>query len=265
VGGGGEFSPIGSNYSKAMECLKACFGHEELLPEFYVRELLKLTLAMNSKEGRVTLSSLYDRTETQLRALETLGVATDKYAAMLFPLVESCLSEEVLRAWQKHSSNSLVQQNGQTRLDSLMNFLKNEVESEERITMAMQGFSFGSNSRGTKLQKMESSSSNKNVVPTTADLVNRKPSKIARVFCSESHASDACFKAQKMSIDEKRDIANRKGCCFACLKTGHIKRSCRAILKCIICEGKHVPVMCPKVEKAAESKVEPVVESSLFE
>jgi hypothetical protein len=33
-----SFPPIGSNYSKAMECLKARFGREELLVEFYVRE-----------------------------------------------------------------------------------------------------------------------------------------------------------------------------------------------------------------------------------
>jgi hypothetical protein len=55
-----SFPPIGSICSKAMECLKARFGREGLLVEFYVRELLKLTLVMNSKEGRVTLSSLYD-------------------------------------------------------------------------------------------------------------------------------------------------------------------------------------------------------------
>ena len=108
---------------------------------------------------------------------------------MLFPPVESCLSEEVLRAWQRHSITSLVQQNGQTRLDSLMSFLKNEVESEERITMAIQGFSFGKNIRGMKPQKEESSSSNKNV-STTAGLVNCKPSKMACVFCSGSHSSD---------------------------------------------------------------------------
>ena len=68
-----------------------------------MRELLKLTMAMNSKEDKVTLSSLYDSIETELRALETLGVATEKYAAMLFPLVESCLTEEVLRTWQRSS------------------------------------------------------------------------------------------------------------------------------------------------------------------
>ena len=137
------------------------------------------------------------------------------------------------------------------------------MESEERITIAIQGFCLGNNIRSMRLQKMESSSSNKNVVPTTAGLVNCKPRKMACVFCSGAHSSDACFKAQKMSMEEKRDIANRKGCCFACFKTGHIKRKCRAVLKCMVCEVKHVPVMCPKVEKAGEAKVEPVVKSSL--
>jgi hypothetical protein len=144
-----------------------------------------------------------------------------------------------------------------------MSFLKNEAESKERITVAIQGFSLGNNIRGMKLQRMKSSSSNKNVVPTMAGLVNCKPRKMACVFCLGSQPSDACFRAKKMSIEEKRDIANRKGCCFACLKTGHVKRRCRAVLKCILCEGKHVPVMCPKVEKALETKAEPVVESSL--
>jgi hypothetical protein len=64
-----SFPPIGSNYSKAMNCLKARFGREGLLVEYYVRQLLKLTLVMNSKEGGVPLSSLYDWIETQLRAL----------------------------------------------------------------------------------------------------------------------------------------------------------------------------------------------------
>ena len=111
--------------------MKARFGREGLLVEFYVRELLKLTMSMNSQEDKVTLSSLYNRIETQLRALETLGVATEKYAAVLFPLVESCLSEEVLRAWQRSSYVSYPRPSGETRLESLMSFLKIEVEKKE--------------------------------------------------------------------------------------------------------------------------------------
>jgi hypothetical protein len=85
---------------------------------------------------------------------------------------------------------------------------------------------------------------------------------MAYVFYSGSYSSDACFKAQKIHIEEKRVVENRKGCCFARLKTGHVKRRCRAVLKCILCEGKHVPVMCHKAEKVSETKFEPVVEIS---
>ena len=82
-----SFPLLASTYNKAVECLKARFGRENLLVEFYVKALLKLTVAMKSKEDKVTLSSLYNRIDTPLRVLETLGLATEKYAAMLFPLV----------------------------------------------------------------------------------------------------------------------------------------------------------------------------------
>jgi hypothetical protein len=69
---------------------------------------------------------------------------------------------------------------------------------------------------------MESSSSNKNV-PTTAGLVNCKPSKMVCVFCLGSHSSYACFKAQKMNNEEKRDIANRKGFVLHVLRLGTLR------------------------------------------
>ncbi|GIY86422.1 uncharacterized protein CDAR_259291 [Caerostris darwini] len=53
------------------------------------------------EDQKVKHPTLYVRIETPLRALE---VATEKYAAMVFPLVESCLSEEVIRAWQRNNS-----------------------------------------------------------------------------------------------------------------------------------------------------------------
>ncbi|GFW38105.1 uncharacterized protein TNCV_835441 [Trichonephila clavipes] len=77
------------------------FGQEDVLIQVYVRELLKLVL-QNAEVNKVNLSSLYDKIEAQLRALESLGVTKEKYAAMLFPLVESCLPAEILRAWERY-------------------------------------------------------------------------------------------------------------------------------------------------------------------
>lgn len=77
--------------------LKNRFGRDEVIVKFYVRELLSLVL-QNAVKGnkRSSLASLYDKVECYIRALKTLGVTTDKCAAMLYPLVESSLPEEVL-------------------------------------------------------------------------------------------------------------------------------------------------------------------------
>ncbi|GFS64271.1 uncharacterized protein TNCV_3945922 [Trichonephila clavipes] len=96
-----SFPATPENYRKAFEYLRMRFGQEDVLIQVYVRELLKLVL-QNTEVKKVNLSSLYDKIEAQLRALESLGVTKEKYAAMLFPLVESCLPAEILRAWERY-------------------------------------------------------------------------------------------------------------------------------------------------------------------
>ena len=258
-----ESFPIASNYNKAVECLKARFGREDLLVEVYVRVLLKLTMAMNSKEDKVMLSSLYNRIETQLRALESLGVATEKHAAMLFPLVESCLSEEVFRAWGRSSYVIYSPPSGENRLKSLMSFLKSEVENEDRINMAIRGYRLEGSAKNAKPQRPESDSLSRRAIRTTAGLVNCKSGKITCVFCEGSHTSESFPKAQGLSFVEKRNLPVKRGCCFACLKPGHHERRCRAVLRCVLCNGRQVSVMCLPTEKVSVAKKAPVVESCL--
>ncbi|GBM80063.1 hypothetical protein AVEN_91193-1 [Araneus ventricosus] len=94
-----SFPPTGDNYPKAIDCLKTRFGRNNLQVEVYVRELLQLVLKnANSNFCSNNLCALYDNLEQQIRALETLGVTTDKSAALLYPLVESCMPEVFLRA-----------------------------------------------------------------------------------------------------------------------------------------------------------------------
>jgi hypothetical protein len=74
------------------------------------------------------------------------------------------------------------------------------------------------------------------------------------VFCEGSHTSQSCSKAQRLSFVEKRNLAVKRLCCFACLKPGHIERRCRAVLRCVLCNGRHVPVMCMPTEKVSMAK-----------
>ncbi|GBM13284.1 hypothetical protein AVEN_226272-1 [Araneus ventricosus] len=184
------FPPTGDNYPKATDCLKTRFGRKDLQVEVYVGELLKLVLKnANSKFCSNNLCALYDNLEQQIRALETLGVITDKSAALLYPVVESCMLEDFLE----------LGRDSKKRLDSLLKFLKIEVGSEERINLAMTGFGLKDDSsykNGSKL--------NKDKMCTAASLlsISVTAEKLC-VFCSGKHESTNCFKAQKMPCSEK--------------------------------------------------------------
>ncbi|GFU45188.1 uncharacterized protein TNCV_4236201 [Trichonephila clavipes] len=155
-----SFPATPENYRKAFEYLRMRFGQEDVLIQVYVRELLKLVL-QNAEVNKVNLSSLYDKIEAQLRDLESLGVTKEKYAAMLFPLVESCLPSEILRAWERYVGYS-SDESGKKDLDSLMKFLSIEVSSEDRIKLARNSFDSEKSNYKNKLGNLS----------TTADLFN---------------------------------------------------------------------------------------------
>ncbi|GFY30102.1 integrase catalytic domain-containing protein [Trichonephila clavipes] len=122
------------------------FGQEDVLIQVYVRELLKLVL-QNAEVNKVNLSSLYDKIEAQLRALESLGVTKEKYAAMLFPLVESCLPAEILRAWERYvgyssdesgleTENASIE-NSRTASSSSSNVLANQACTSEVLLQTL--------------------------------------------------------------------------------------------------------------------------------
>lgn len=242
-----SFPPTPENYDKAITSLKNRFGKEDLLVEMYVRELLKLVLNNTVNNGEVKkLSSTYDQLKTQLRALESLGVTTDMCAAMLYPLVESSLPVELLRAWQRHSSTLKIE-DAKGRLEKFMDFLEAEVEADQRIDMATEGFGSTppttSDNKNVK-QKKNSKGDAKNVATAAGLLVTKDPPSFVCIFCNENHSSVECEKARKMTLEQRTDIVKAKNACFRCLKTNHSYKICRYKEKCAWCTRRHVLLMC---------------------
>ncbi|UYV72198.1 hypothetical protein LAZ67_9002154, partial [Cordylochernes scorpioides] len=249
-----SFPPSADNYPKVIEYIKSRFGEDEMLVEIYVRDLLQNVRA----EGKMSVVKLYDRLETQLRALETLGVARDKFAAMLYPLVESALPEDTLRVWER-SQYTVSGRGVQDKLTQLMRFLKTEVKGESRVNMAKAAFKIDNNQDAKDDRSNRKSLSKKNTgskMSTATDLANTTQMQNNCIFCGNGHPSQECYSGQRMHLPEKKDKAKGKNVCFWCLLPGHGFKKCRIKPRCPVCGGKHYPIMCPTLEAQKTSHLQ---------
>lgn len=81
------------NYSKVTDNLKSWFGRKDLLIKVYIRNIL----AVVTNKSNIKLIDLYDKFGSYLWMLKTLGITISNFAAMLYPVVESCILTEVLK------------------------------------------------------------------------------------------------------------------------------------------------------------------------
>ena len=246
-----SFPPTAANYPKAIEMLKDRFAREDMLVQVYVRELLNLVIHNASPgEKKLKLSDLYDKLESYLRALESLGRTKDKFADFLNPLVESCLPEELLRAWERKKGN---EKDSGKKLTALIDFVRQEVNSEEMFAIARTGF--GRDPESSEKGNRRSFPSRREKTPTAASLVatgaNKYEAKAAIkspqcLFCDKGHKSQDCYSTRTMSVADKKKIVESKKACGVCLNLGHRPSNCRSRHRCILCGDRHFPIVCEK-------------------
>ncbi|GFX88626.1 uncharacterized protein TNCV_2660371 [Trichonephila clavipes] len=147
--------------------------------------------------------------ETKLRALESLGRTKEKITDFLEPLVESCLPEKVLRAWERRRiSESTDDATCQRSLEKLIGFLRHEVESEEIIRLVREGF--GKDRVSGALRKDCQKSVHKDE-PTAATLISSTTgAKLNCIFCDRPHLSQDCQKLSDMSYGDRKSQVIRK-------------------------------------------------------
>ncbi|KAF2892206.1 hypothetical protein ILUMI_13966, partial [Ignelater luminosus] len=149
------------------------------------------------------------------------------------PLVSSCLPVEILRTWDRKGRGAEF--SSKVMLESLLEFLKYEVEGDQKIAMALDGFGF-KNCKETIQRE----------VPTAAGLLTtvKDQPKEDCIFCYSGHRSQECIKAQDMLAAERRKIVED-----CCLRLSHSAKFCRNRPKCIICKKSHFPIVCEGIKE----------------
>ena len=115
------------NYKEAIEILTDRFGNKQIIISAHMEALLKLqpVNAMSNVKG---IRAVLDNLEIQVRGLQTLGIDSAQYGALLIPIFMVKLPEELrLIVSREHRDN--------WELTSVIKAVKNEVEARERCGM----------------------------------------------------------------------------------------------------------------------------------
>ena len=73
---------------------------------------------------------------------------------------------------------------------------------------------------------------------------NTVPSVVSCCYYQQHHPSGTCTTVTQ--VDARKQILKRSGCCFCCLKRGHLGRDCRSTVRCSVCNGHHHRSICTK-------------------
>ncbi|GFT50985.1 integrase catalytic domain-containing protein [Nephila pilipes] len=193
-----RFALTESNYDAALELLRTRFGQKNLLINAHLGSLLSITPIKNTSDTN-SLRKLYDRAETEIRNLESLGINSESYGNLLTPILLKVLpSDLTLEFCRKNKSDNWD-------LKALLEFLGEEIQSCERAqsfhssvkekhipnssNQECSSFAFGSRSYNRSAYGKQRGNNS-----SAAELlVNHSSANNKCIFCGENlHDSSSC-------------------------------------------------------------------------
>ncbi len=195
----------------------------------------------------VALRQLYDECEVQIRGLESLGVVSDTYGGLLCPILLQMIPDDLALAYtcQTGSRHEL-------RVQELVTFLQQEVESRERAMHLIKVGSLNKDSISTYQHRCK---------PDSGSVRFRKPNlpSATTLYTSSSNSPQSCLLCDSTSHKSELCTDNsigmqkeklKKGRCFACLGQRHVTKFCRTKgVSCSVCGRRHHLTMCDKSEQ----------------
>lgn len=227
----------GKNYNTAWDMLVKQFGRESTLVKYYMRELLKLATRNTNEKTRLSLIDLVPQITSQIRNLEELGITRDKFETVLYPVVESCLPDDVLREWQRDPMYD-------ESLEAFLDFLTKEVQNTLDRSLSRMDFSGPApTERKPKKEKDDVPTASALIASDIGDATSNSGE--GCIFCGGvGHRSTKCRKGYKMTIQQRQEVVRKLNLCYVCLRKGHRSSNCTFKVNCTICQGKHYNIMC---------------------
>ena len=229
------------NYKEAIAILQKRFGNKQRFIAKHMDILLNIE-QITSPNNVLGLRRLYDKVESNVRALGALRVAQESYGTMLSSVLVKKLPQEIrLMVSRKVTDDS--------DMKAIMDVLGDELEARERAVTTKEG-----------VVDHDKSSRDKKRSSATTLFTNSSKNQASDscCYCRNEHPSSSCTVVT--SREERTKILCTSGRCFNCLRRGHRERDCRSRTRCRACNGRHHSSICQVRSGPVENKKLPQVD-----
>ena len=225
-----------ANYDQAIFLLRDRFGQHSKIIDAHMQKLIDLpspTLSLSS------LRIFYDKIETSIRGLESLGQRQDTYGSLLTPIIFRKLPSELRKtltrehggySWDINALRLAIGKELQVQEAGQTDVLENCTPTASFVTKATP--KPNSRNTGNHYKKTAGNSSIRSCV-----------------FCDQQHLSMECTKV--CDRETRFAIVKKKQLCYNCLGK-HKAADCRSRYKCRKCDKKHHTSLCDKDNKPVE-------------
>ena len=197
------------NYKEPIKLLKDRFANPQAQISAHMEHLLKLA-PIESVSNVQGLRKLYDKVESSVRNLNSLGIMSDNYGALLVPLLSDKLPPSLrVNIARKFSSEVW-------NLDQMMDHFKTELVAYERCATV------------TACRNFEESDFDSSY---TCSFANHTNVSNLCAFCNLKPPSHKCRKV--IDVSKCKTILRRTGRCFLCLEKGHLMKNCMSNISAI--------------------------------
>ena len=227
-------------YEKAISLLQERYEQTHKIIQTYMQALLDIPPPLNTMDS---LRIYYDKMETYVRGLESLGQTDDTYGSLLVPIILNKLPGEIRKNLaREHKWTNWILSDLRRAICDELNIME-AGNSTERLEMPMVTAAFltHTNARETKPAHTETDK--------TAERPGRNTKECA--FCKEhDHSSTNCtiFK----TVADRLSIVKRDRLCFNCLGR-HKIADCKSTNNGRKCDKRHHTSIC-KIGKEGEKE-----------
>ncbi|XP_067039040.1 uncharacterized protein [Acropora muricata] len=192
----------------------------------------QLNIALNEK--LVTLKALdesilyvkgiraaLDSVEIQVRGLQSLGIDSGQYGALLIPIFMEKLPDELKLIVSRRNKDDW-------ELNSVLGAVKSEVEARERS-----GIQPTIEETPPRRLTFHTGSNN-----ATASALFSGEGKFSCLLCRGNHRASEYHVVTNIKV--RKGILKKQGRYFICLRrAGHLARNCNSKIQCLGCQGRH--------------------------